>query len=622
MNAGLTKEQFVYFSKIIGKFSRKEPFILEAGTAWGKTVLGGAVAEKFQDKNVIICTENNQLVDGFLNEIASGPVKFKFKKEIQVVIGKHNYIDPDKADNVCGFFREGELKKYLAEAEKRAVINKKTKTKSYNSKDYLFENIFKTLHLIDEGAKKTVIDLSAQAKRLAYAGDLEGPGVKITNYYYLLLAAMFFKKDFTDSVLILDEVDTILNTAVSLFTESFSLFSFKNTVLEAIKVLKLKQERGVKNALKSMGSLLKEINNTLSSAASPHLIKTGSFYSNTDIFKRTRDKIFKLNGLTVNNSGIKFLIKQKYTEDVFEILNEQVKNLKLVSSNNLYAMYLNFSPIKGYPSFDIVKEPVGARLASFWKKAGAALLMSATCSAGVNKKYLFEKLYLSDSVFPPVVSAKSQFNRTKCRVFLPDMASPDVKEDKNGIEFLSDAWIDFYIPFIVSSNTGKNTLVLAGSYKDVEKIAEAMRPYTAQNIIKAEAGMSKIEIIGKFKTEGGILIVPRHYGRGVNLPGEQVEKLYICRLPYNPPNDISYVGLSAGKRISRMRDDMLNTLEQMVGRLIRTRDDEGEIYILDNRVYDENISAGITTIINRHGVCLHAPIMGMGSILSANAAIL
>ncbi len=600
------------FKKIVRNFNNGMPFILSARTGFGKTVLSAAVIKHFYDKKkrIIFATSNNNLVYDAYKEFTQGQFKFK-EDEVQIIIGKSNYIDPAKADLVKDFFEAGALEKYLASAGVNVNEDNTDKDKKYLSRDFLFDTIFDKVPLIDEKSQDDVVKLSAQGKRLEYAGNLAGSGIKITNYFYLLLAVIYNGEDLRDTLLICDEADVVRDIMASLLSDNFSIFSYKNSIKRIIIELSNLNERGIKTAIKNLELLRSFIKTKLDGMARPGFITKGQFSDNTEIYKNHFNDMVKILKKTKENKGMGFILKHKdlVNKDIFNLLTKNIENLNIIVNDKdkkKYQIFLSFSPEKGYPSFSILKGSIESRLSFFWKKVGKALLMSGTCAAGKNLTYINEILELP-TVFPHPVVARNPFDLGRCRLYLPALNYPDaVLRDKvKGTEYLPITFLNKTNDVIFKTHEGKNCIVFGNSYKDVDKIYSNLvsdSRFSNVNIIKAEPGLSQNALIEKFKSEGGILVTHRGLGRGVNLPGKFLEKIYICRLPYDSPDGTKYVKFSKGKRLERNRYDMFKALEQIIGRLIRNITDEGDIYILDNRVYRDDLYQDIMAIVNRNGV--------------------
>ena len=581
------------FELALRKLTANEPFLLEAGTGWGKTILGGKVAQRFEGKNVIIATENNQLAYDFLKKITS---VFDYKKEPEIIIGKNNYFDVNLIDDVAFYFEDKEkIKKYAAK------ITKQTKDGLYKSlpQEALFETIFRKNKLIDEASKQDVIRLSCMGKRLEYAGNLQDGGVKITNHFYLLLAVFYGKLDLTDTVLIIDEADRILQAATSLFSNSFSIFSFSVLLKESINLIKNRQDRGVKTAVKSLADLRYSAIKCMRALCNSDFIGN-TFYHETKEFKKYTESLLSFWKLSKSNDGLRLLKKLNYPDRLINTLLEDVKNLSSIFTQQ-YSGYLTFSPVRGYPSWIVLNEPVGPRLGGFWKKARRSIVMSATMTVPDDDRYVCEKLFMPAD-FPKVYAGGSPFDKSKCKIYSisPSFPSPVQKDGDEYTKSICDKWLDDAVPLIYDNTAdGKNAIVFANSYKDVNRIYARLSAYKDRQVIKA--GPDEKGIIEEFKNSGGILISPRFLGRGTDLPGKLLEKIFICRLPYLPPTDVSYINLPRGGKFGRIYKDMLIELKQEIGRGIRTKDDECEVFILDSRIYDDNIRNRISKLLDVKG---------------------
>lgn len=121
-------------------------------------------------------------------------------------------------------------------------------------------------------------------------------------------------------------------------------------------------------------------------------------------------------------------------------------------------------------------------------------------------------------------------------------------------------------------------------------------------LVLRQGDKSKQEIVKAFKESGvAVLFATRSFGTGVDIPGDALRLEVIDKLPFQAPNPITQAMSDAivSKAIERGVDegvakwlpfdqlsipDMVTTLKQWVGRLIRTQYDEGVVVILDPRL--------------------------------------
>ena len=105
-------------------------------------------------------------------------------------------------------------------------------------------------------------------------------------------------------------------------------------------------------------------------------------------------------------------------------------------------------------------------------------------------------------------------------------------------------------------------------------------------LVLAEQGRSVQNVIESFKKSGGILIATRNYATGINLKGEALERLFITKLPYPVYQTKKWILLKE-KNPSyfwfEYNNEMVMTFRQAIGRLIRSPEDTGKIFLLDGK---------------------------------------
>lgn len=183
------------------------------------------------------------------------------------------------------------------------------------------------------------------------------------------------------------------------------------------------------------------------------------------------------------------------------------------------------------------------------------------------------------------------FDKKQARTFLPsrDLIKPTLQDEDN-----EDVWFDMVSKSIIDNFENKNTLVLCGSFYEVETISEILKNRLSNtNIISAKRNTPTTQIIEEFKRTGGIAVVTRNYGTGVNLPKKELEKLFIIKLPFPIFTTKKWVDVKIQDKKfntsfyqSLYQNEMFTIFRQWIGRLIRTEDDKGDLYILDSRYWD------------------------------------
>ncbi|WP_067139880.1 ATP-dependent DNA helicase [Oceanivirga salmonicida] len=157
--------------------------------------------------------------------------------------------------------------------------------------------------------------------------------------------------------------------------------------------------------------------------------------------------------------------------------------------------------------------------------------------------------------------------------------------------------IDFLNKYLEKNNEG--TFILCTSYKQVEQIY-AKLDLEHFNILK-QGTMSRNNLIENFKiNKKSILIGTDSFWEGVDVKGEKLKSVVIVKLPFISPDDpiIEAITENMSKHninafMNYQLPLMIIKLKQGIGRLIRSKQDSGDIIILDNRVYTKRYGKNI-----------------------------
>jgi len=198
-----------------------------------------------------------------------------------------------------------------------------------------------------------------------------------------------------------------------------------------------------------------------------------------------------------------------------------------------------------------------------------------------------------------VVAYEPIFSKTQATTHLPpeDLIAPQKQGSLD-----EGYWLDTVATNIVNNHDGKNSLVLCGSFYEAEQISKRLQALLDETVVihTAQRNTPALQIIERFKKFGGILIGTRNYGVGLNLPRKQLEKLFIVKIPFpifttKKWLDIKESDMRLGTSFyyPAYNAEMIKTLRQWIGRLIRTFDDRGEIYLLDSRYHKKRYKAKI-----------------------------
>lgn len=154
-------------------------------------------------------------------------------------------------------------------------------------------------------------------------------------------------------------------------------------------------------------------------------------------------------------------------------------------------------------------------------------------------------------------------------------------------------YVDRAVPRLLEASRG-HALVLFTSYEAMKSAYEAARPKMAElGIALLRQGEDeRSKLLDAFKADlGSVLFATDSFWEGVDAPGETLQLVIICKLPFRVPTDpvqlarseaVESKGGNAFMEISL--PEAVIRLKQGFGRLIRHSEDRGAVVILDSRI--------------------------------------
>ncbi|KRM90896.1 helicase C-terminal domain-containing protein [Liquorilactobacillus cacaonum] len=223
-----------------------------------------------------------------------------------------------------------------------------------------------------------------------------------------------------------------------------------------------------------------------------------------------------------------------------------------------------------------------------YSKFEHTIFVGATLLLPEGAGYMSDQLDLSQEI--KILKLKGDFDYKKQALGLLVSDAPDIVTDtKDYIEYLGKTLID------ILSYNNKQTLVLFNSLEMISVVYNYLRESKILDerlIIAQGVSGSNEKIIKMFELgEGAVLLGSGTFWEGIDLPKDRLELLIITRLPFQSPDTLvnrakyhlaKRQGKNAFATISL--PEAMFRLKQGFGRLIRTRDDQGVMIVLDSRV--------------------------------------
>ena len=150
------------------------------------------------------------------------------------------------------------------------------------------------------------------------------------------------------------------------------------------------------------------------------------------------------------------------------------------------------------------------------------------------------------------------------------------------------------VAHFVEESEGR-AFVLFTSYRAMQELATAMQSFFARSgmtLLVQGQGAPRGKLLEQFKTtERSVLFGTDSFWMGVDVPGEALSNVIITRLPFAVPDHplveakLELIQERGGDAFTEYSlPEAILKLRQGVGRLIRTRSDQGIVVILDNRI--------------------------------------
>ncbi len=151
-------------------------------------------------------------------------------------------------------------------------------------------------------------------------------------------------------------------------------------------------------------------------------------------------------------------------------------------------------------------------------------------------------------------------------------------------------WVAHFV-----EETDGRAFVLFTSYRGMQQLAPEMEAFferKGMNLLVQGQGAPRGKLLEEFKTTPrSVLFGTDSFWMGVDVPGDALSNVIITRLPFAVPDHplveakLELIQERGGDAFTEYSlPEAILKLRQGVGRLIRTRSDQGIVVILDNRI--------------------------------------
>ena len=227
------------------------------------------------------------------------------------------------------------------------------------------------------------------------------------------------------------------------------------------------------------------------------------------------------------------------------------------------------------------------------------IMTSATLDVGRGLDFFAKRVGAGEA---ETLLVESPFDyESQMRVYLPK-GMPEPSEGARFQEAL-EGWIQRF----VGMTKGK-AFVLFTSRAMLRKTAEGMASWFEEQGIRLlvqDKGNSRTRLLREFKEDrDSVLFGTDSFWQGVDVPGEALSNVILTRLPFSVPDEPLFearcerIKEKGGEPFRELQlPEAILKFRQGVGRLIRSREDRGQIAVLDGRILSRTYGKSFLKIL-------------------------
>lgn len=312
------------------------------------------------------------------------------------------------------------------------------------------------------------------------------------------------------------------------------------------------------------------VHNSLDPVLSDLLRGLRNYHDQADLSKDDEDELKSMvNRITDLKQGLEIYLRQEQEDDVYWIERSSYRD----------NVTLRSSPVD---VSDLLKDEL-------FDPIYASISTSATLTTPSQTPftYIKDRIGLDDARTTNLGHPFDYNDQVTLRI-ISDMTSPS----ENTREFTHQ--VSQWLNKLFAQNAGRS-FVLFTSYKMLNKVAQKVRSTLENKGVKllVQGGdLPRRKMLETFRNDQPAVIFGADaFWEGVDIPGENLSHVIITKLPF--PNPADPLVEATSERLEKegknsFKDyyipEAVLSLKQGFGRLIRSRDDTGEITILDSRI--------------------------------------
>lgn len=215
------------------------------------------------------------------------------------------------------------------------------------------------------------------------------------------------------------------------------------------------------------------------------------------------------------------------------------------------------------------------------------VLTSATLSVAGSMDHLREALGVPPRAREVFLPSEFSYEEQVRLVVLRDVPSPHSPEYKGRLlDVLSS----------ILEERGGQSLLLFTAYRLMEELVGVLRERFLHLTFYVQGEEGRDTLVRAFRQDPqGVLVGVESFWEGIDLPGECLRTLVLVKLPFRSPQDPMVAARSRwyeerGKNpfMDYLLPEAVLVFRQGFGRLIRSREDRGVVYLLDSRVLEKS----------------------------------